>query len=575
MLFRLFVTVILPFSVSTIQAQQELAIVNVNLVDVESSKVLPSQTVLVRDGKIVKLGPAARTKPSAGATVIDGTGKYLMPGLVDAHVHFFQSGGLYTRPDAINLTKQRPYAQEIKWTHDNMEDILRRYLASGITSVLDVGATYNFLKQRDTFQTKTYAPSIAMSGPLLTTYLPPAFKGLKDDEPFKLMKTEEEARQFVREQLAYQPDFIKIWYILLGQNKDSAARQNLPLVRAAIDEAHKNNLRVAVHATERITAQLAVENGADFLVHNVDDEVVSDAFVQLLRQKKTVLIPTMVVMMNYLKVFAQEYVPSKEDYLLAPPETLGSLFDLRHLPDTNLTKMYRGYAQGQKRDAARTDSISRINLKKLADGGVTIATGTDAGNIGTLHVSSYFEELRAMRAAGLSIWQIIKASTLNASVALNRASSSGSIRPGKNGDMILLKANPLDSLANWKLLEAVINKGVVWHPDSLVRSTAIAPVLRQLNAYNGHDLDAFLEPYSDSIEVYDNFKLIMKGKSDMRSNYLFVERSPLLHCEILNRIVDGNKIFDQEKVRIAEGRYVGGTAMYIIEKGKIVKMYFF
>ena len=62
-----------------------------------------------------------------------------MPGLTDAHVHFFQSGGLYTRPDAIDFRKYKPYDKEIDWVHNNMEDFLRRYIQCGITSVIDVG----------------------------------------------------------------------------------------------------------------------------------------------------------------------------------------------------------------------------------------------------------------------------------------------------------------------------------------------------------------------------------------------------------------------------------------------------
>ena len=112
-----------------------------------------------------------------------------MPGLTDAHVHFFQSGGLYTRPDAIDLRKDKPYDKEIEWVHNNMEDFLRRYLQCGITSVIDVGSTYNFLQQRDSFENKNYAPSIYMTGPLLTSYEPDVFKNLKDNEPFILVKT--------------------------------------------------------------------------------------------------------------------------------------------------------------------------------------------------------------------------------------------------------------------------------------------------------------------------------------------------------------------------------------------------
>ena len=109
---------------------------------------------------------------------------------------------------------------------------------------------------------------------------------------------------------------------------EKGARKNLPLVQAAIDEAHKNNKRVAVHATERITAQLAVEAGADFLVHSVDDEVVPDAFVQLLKQKKTVLCPTLVIMGNYGKVLGDHYHFTTDELNLANPETSGSVLVL-------------------------------------------------------------------------------------------------------------------------------------------------------------------------------------------------------------------------------------------------------
>jgi imidazolonepropionase-like amidohydrolase len=79
----------------------------------------------VQDGKIRAIGK--KLSAPAGAQVIDGTGRYLMPGLVDAHVHFFQSGGIYTRPDAIDLRKEKPHEEEIRWTHQNMEAFLRRY----------------------------------------------------------------------------------------------------------------------------------------------------------------------------------------------------------------------------------------------------------------------------------------------------------------------------------------------------------------------------------------------------------------------------------------------------------------
>ena len=87
--------------------------------------------------------------------------------------------------------------------------------------------------------------------------------------------------------MEYNPDFIKIWYITQKDSNgfENHACKNLPIIKAIIDEAHKNNLKVAVHATQQITAQLAVESGCDFLVHSIDDEVVSDKFIQLLKEK--------------------------------------------------------------------------------------------------------------------------------------------------------------------------------------------------------------------------------------------------------------------------------------------------
>jgi hypothetical protein len=220
------------------------------------------------------------------ATIIDGQGKYLLPGLTDAHIHFFQSGGLYTRPDAIDFRKKQPYKNELLWVHENMEDLLRRYTRVGITSVFDVGANYHFLQQRDSFITKSYAPTIYMTGPLLTSWLPPEFDSLQQESPFILVKTVADAKKYVQEQLPYHPDFIKIWYIINAPNVEKEASKLLPVITAIIEEAHKNNLKVAVHATERITAQLAVENGADFLVHDIEDEIINDDFIKLLKERK-------------------------------------------------------------------------------------------------------------------------------------------------------------------------------------------------------------------------------------------------------------------------------------------------
>ncbi len=570
---RLFILSLLLIT-QTLPAQ--LLIQNSTVVDVEKKKLLPGYTVLVQDGKITVVDKDIKFKLPEGTVVIDGTGQYLAPGFTDAHVHFFQSGGLYARPDAIDLRKYRPYAEEIKWTHGHMDDLLRRYLSAGITSVIDVGATNNFLTQKDSFANKTWAPLVRMTGALLTTWVPAPFKNLGDDSPLIEMLTEENTRKAVQDQLPLNTDFIKIWYIVTDPDAEKGARKNLPLVQAAIDEAHKNNKRVAVHATERITAQLAVEAGADFLVHSVDDEVISDAFVQLLKQKKTVLCPTLVVMGHYSKVLGDHYHFSTDELNLANPETIGSVLDYPW-PDTALAKTYiksiRSSMQVAREKTA--DSIMTVNLQKLLTGGVIIATGTDAGNTGTQHASSYFIELAAMQKAGMTPWQLLEASTINGAKALGQDKEWGSIAKGKWANMVLLSANPLDSLANWRKISKVIQKGVVLDPGSLIVSSPEYLVQQQLNAYNAHDLDAFLEPYADDVELYEfPGKLIMKGKENMRKDYAFLSKVPNLYCKIQKRIIQGNMVIDHEEVSGFGPKPLYAVAIYVVEKGKISKVYF-
>lgn len=568
----------LLFLISSFSIYAQTYITNVTVADVEKQKLVPNQTVVITNGLISKI-QSSKIKIPENLTVIDGTGKYLFPGLTDAHIHFFQNGGLYTRPDAIDLRKVMPFDKEIELSHQTMEDKLRRYLQNGITNVIDVGSTNNFLKQRDTFINADYAPSIYMTGPLLTTYEPKVYEGLEDDEPFILTKTIEEGINGVKNQLPFKPDFIKIWYIAKadGLGVEVSAKKNLPIIIAIIDEAHKNNLKVAVHAQERITAQLAIENGADFLVHSVDDEILKDDFIQLLKKNKIILCPTLKVSNGYANTLGQKLKISTHELKTADPFQLGSLLDLKHLSDTTLVNKYKIQRNSEEGVATtnKRNTVSMENLKRLSDAGVLIATGTDAGNIGTLHAASYLNELVAMQKSGMSNWQIIVASTINGAKILNKENEFGSIKVGKKANLILLNSNPVDSITNFSKIYRVINKGIVLNPETLIEETPTALAQRQLNAYNCRNIEAFLEPYADDVEIYTYpNKLIMKGKEEMRKNYSKkFDNTPNLHCELLGRIVQGNIVIDKERVQVAD-KIIEAVAIYHIENNKIKKVYF-
>jgi len=560
---------------SYLTTHSQTYITHASLVDPVTQKTLPDQTIVYKDGKILQVAASAKIKLPKGATVIDATGKWVMPGMVDAHVHFFQTGGIYTRPDGIDLRKYKPYEQEIAWYKQHMEQQLRRYTAAGITTVIDDGTTPALLQQRDTFATKDYAPRIYMAGPLISTeYVPPVFDSLPvPDKPIYAVSSGEQAVQKLTTEYPYHPDFIKIWYIVLNPNVKDGAEKNLPSVKATIAEAHAHGYKIAVHATERITAQLAVEAGADFLVHNVEDEVVDDAFVKLLKSHGTVLCPTLVVMDGYFDTFGGHFVATPEDMTLGDPEQLGSLLDFTHMQDSAIVKRYLTISRLRAKRTAQQDSNRLVNLKKLADGGVIIATGTDAGNIGTLHASSFFKEMRTMQQAGLSNWQIITASTLGGAKALGKETVFGSIRPGLSADMLILNADPVADLAGLQKLETVIQRGVLFHPDSLLHLTPVEIIQQQDNAYNAHDLERFLSYYSDTASVYAfPDKLLARGKDNLRKFYGFVSQLPDLHVAIRDRTVLKNRIIDHE-AGLAGGQKFEGTAIYEVEGGKIIRLY--
>ena len=554
-------------------------ITNVTIADVEKQELISNQTVEITNDIITNIRSHKKSKIPTGATVIDGNGKYLIPGLVDAHVHFFQSGGLYTRPDVIDLRADMPYQKELENNHKTMQETMNRYLQNGITTVIDVGASYNYLKQRDQYKNDSKALNVLMTGPLLTTYEPKVYQNLENEAPFSLVKSIEDGRKMVQEQLPFNPDFIKIWYIASpnGETPEVGAKKYLPIIKAIIDEAHKNNLKVAVHATERITAQLAIENGADFLVHSVDDELISDEFVQLLKKNKTILCPTLIVMDGYKNSLNHQISFNEYELLISDPYQLGSLMDVKHASDSLLINRYKSMAssEGFLENSKKKNNTMMTNLKKLSDAGVLIATGTDAGNIGTLHASSYLKELLTMKQSGMSNWQILEASTINGAKVLNKENEFGSISVGKKANLVLLNGNPIENLENVIKIEKVFNNGNVIEPNSLVEDTPEVLAQRQLNAYNQRNIEAFLEPYAEDVEVY-NYpdQLQFKGKDNMRAGYTgMFENVANLHCELKERIVQGNIVIDKERVQFGE-RIIEAVAIYHIDNNKIKKVYF-
>lgn len=551
------------------------AIKNVSVVDVKTGKILPNQTILWKEGKIISVLPGNKTILPPDAVVVDGQGKFAMPGMMDTHIHFFQSAGLYTRPDGLDFTSVMPYEKDQQWIRDHHGITMKRYIALGITGVVDVGGPFYNYAIRDSVNTKIIAPHTIVTGPLISTYSPPNLDTI--DPPIIKVNNAEEARALVRKQLPFKPSFIKIWFVVLPGQK---AEQFSAEVAAAIDEAHKNNLKVAVHATELATAKEAIRLGADILVHSVDDAILDDAFLKILKTKNIMYIPTLQVSQQFYRILKQQFDFTPHELAWSDATQLSSLLDLQHLDPKELNGFNYKAISSQFAVPSKADSMMLVNLKRAADYGITIATGTDAGNPGVAHGASYLRELEMMRQAGLSNWQVLKASTINAAGSFGAANLYGSIDGGKVANFILLSENPLQSLKALEKIETVYLNGYGHTPADLLPKTVEELAKAEVNAYNARNIEAFIARYAPDAEIYDLSNPtvpIAKGRSQIREIWgAMFKQFPELHCHVTSRTVIGNKCTAIESISGVGPTPEKGVGNYIfnLKTGLIEKVYF-
>ena len=297
--YILIVSVLFLVEPNFVFSQQSVFIRDISIIDVKTGVVIPHQSVEIRDGIIQTLSDTETvTSYDKDAIMVDGRGKYLTPGLIDTHIHFFQTGGLYTRPDIVDFQGEMPYHEEVDFARRIIPDHFQRYLYLGITTVVDVGGPFYNFTIRDSLTQKQVAPNVLVTGPLFSTYQPKALD--TDDPSIVQVRTKEAVDSLFNRMLPHQPDLIKVWYIVTA---DAPAEQTFPLIRYIGERAKQENLPLAVHATEYSTARLAIEAGADILVHSINDSILNENFISLLKKEKVTYVPTLTVNNNYAKVF--------------------------------------------------------------------------------------------------------------------------------------------------------------------------------------------------------------------------------------------------------------------------------
>ena len=451
----------------TTAVAEQVALTGGSVINPDNGRTISKATVLLDGNQILRVGPADEVKIPAEARRIDCAGKFVLPGYIDTHVHFFQSADLFTRPDVVDLNSVRPYGEEVAWVKSHLDDTFARYLRSGITSVIDVGGPLWNFEVRTKATATARAPRVAVAGPLISSVGRPQLD--LGDPPIVKIESPEKGREFVRQLTARQPDYIKIWYIVSPEQPVASFR---PVVHAVIEESHARKLRVAVHATELEAARAAVEEGADLLVHSVTDQPVDPSFVRLMKERGTLLTPTLVVFERYGRTFANRLNLTPEEKNWGNPEVIGTL-DVSKLPSDKVPERIKTALAHPDDVLARIEKTYEValkNLKALADAGIPIAAGTDAGNIGTIHGPALFREFQLMKAAGLTNLQILRSTTTTAAKAFGGpiGEKIGAIATGCYADLVVLNSNPLDDIAHASDIQIIIKDGVIYPANSLI-----------------------------------------------------------------------------------------------------------
>ena len=450
---------------------QITALVGGTVIDGTGRAAVPNGVVIVRGDRITCVGTPAECVVPATATRVDAAGRFITPGLVDAHVHFSQTGWIDGRPDGIAAPSLYPYAATARSLRANPARWYRSYLCTGITAVFDVGGHPWTTQLPAHAERDSLAPRVRAAGPLVTHAGVAALN--LDDEiyTFLPMTTSAEVQSSMEKLKAMGAQAVKVWYLGPRPNR----RQELDARMMEIGAAAKvAGLDLIVHATGLREAKVALSAGAVLLVHSVDNELVDDAFLKLLADNRAMYSPTLVVGRNWTRAISSialgipididdpnRCVDSNTVAKVANVQPLRALIpDRLRSPESVFRRLESAGASG---------AIMAENLRRVQAAGGAIVVATDAGNPLTLHGPSIYNEMEAMQAAGLSASDIIVMATRNGARAMRRERDFGTLEVGKLADVLILGEDPRANVRAFRSVQQVMRGGKLYRQTDLAQ----------------------------------------------------------------------------------------------------------
>jgi imidazolonepropionase-like amidohydrolase len=407
---------------------------NFTLIDGTDSQPLAHASMVIVDGRIKWVGPAASLRLPSGGQNINLAGKYVMPGIINLHGHVGNTIDLVQDPG--------------NFTRGNVESQLRSYANYGVTTVCSLGSEQPLImemraEQRLTNRLQMTRIYTALRGFTAVGGYPTTAPGMKG-VPYEVSSIAE-VQKDVRQLAGEKVDIVKIW---VDDHLGKDTKIPFDLSKAIIEEAHKYHLKVAAHIFYLADAKALVAAGLNGLAHSVRDKPVDDELIQTMKQHRAWQMAATLTREASTFVFAAPS-PMLNDPFFAPSVSANTL---RTLKDPEFQKQVA--AEPDAAHGREWLEMAKKNLKTLVDAGVKCGFGTDTGP--PRRIQGYFEhwEMELMAEAGLTPQQIITIATKNSAEFLG-ASDLGVLKRGKWADLIVLGANPLENIKNTRTIESV------------------------------------------------------------------------------------------------------------------------
>ena len=441
------------------------------LIDGTGSQPVTDSVVVIRAGTIDCAGTGKECPVPDGVETLDVSGHWITPGLIDAHVHFSQTGWADGRPDAVDVRDLYPYEKVQSELRIDPERWFRSYLCSGVTAVFDVGGYPWTWGLREKAEPDTRAPHVAAAGPLLSTL--DYWLNLPGERQFLYLSDDKSVRSSVDYLAAHHTSAIKVWFINRNE-REFGEMENL--VMLAGEESQLRGVPLIVHATGLREAKAAIRAGAHLLVHSVDDLPVDEEFLGLARDRGTIYCPTLLVGDGYRRLWESVLTGDGPD--IDDPNGCVDSRSRSRLAETaslGADRLDREAIEARIARSRKRQEVMAENLEKIHAAGIPVAMGTDAGNPMTLHGPSVYAEMEAMQEAGMTPMEILVAATRTAARAMGREEDLGTIEAGKIADLLVVAKDPIRAVENLRAIRFVVRGGVIRSIDELRVSPSGSP----------------------------------------------------------------------------------------------------